>query len=183
MTQHTHAGTRPAGRHDDVAADITRLRQEGLRSTPARRLLLAALHDQPGHHTAEELAAAVQAAAPDIHLSTVYRNLDDLERLLIIDRTCSGHGPATYHLALATHGHLSCEHCGTMTEIPADMFAELARTARIRYGFTIQPHRFAVTGICTNCAKSQVTSVANTAANPSDNNSPVVTAMEHRSRA
>jgi Fe2+ or Zn2+ uptake regulation protein len=31
------------------------------------------------------------------------------------------------------------------------MFAELARTAQARYGFTIQPHRFAVTGLCARC--------------------------------
>lgn len=31
------------------------------------------------------------------------------------------------------------------------MFAELARTAQARYGFIIQPHRFAVTGLCASC--------------------------------
>jgi Fur family transcriptional regulator, ferric uptake regulator len=151
VTQDTPAGTLAAMRQDAIGDTLARLRQDGMRSTPARRLLLGALHAQPGHRTAEELAAAVQAARPDLALSTIYRNLDELERLLVIDRTCSGHGPATYHLALAAHGHLVCDGCGTMTEIPPDMFAELTRAAQARYGFTIQPHRFAVTGLCADC--------------------------------
>jgi Fur family transcriptional regulator, ferric uptake regulator len=103
------------------------------------------------HCTAEDLAAAVQARAPDIHLTTIYRNLDELERLKIVDRTRLGHGPATYHLASAAHGHLVCEVCGSMTEVPDDMFQDLAREALDRHGFHIQPRRFAVLGQCANC--------------------------------
>ncbi len=127
------------------------MREHGGRATPARRLLLEALLTRRGHRSAEELGAEVQARAPDVHMSTISRNLDEMERLQIVDRTCLGHGPATYHLASAAHGHLACEKCGTITEIPAQLFDHLAEMASTRYGFTIQPHRFAVTGLCTNC--------------------------------
>jgi Fur family ferric uptake transcriptional regulator len=60
------------------------VRKQGGRITSSRRLLLRALFDSKGHHTAEDLAAEVQKQAPDIHLSTIYRNLDELERLGII---------------------------------------------------------------------------------------------------
>jgi Fur family ferric uptake transcriptional regulator len=84
-------------------------------------------------------------------LSTIYRNLDGLERLKVIDRTRLGHGPATCHLAAAAHGHLVCEQCGSITEVPGDMFQDLAATVKTRYGFAIDPHRFAVTGCCAAC--------------------------------
>jgi Fe2+ or Zn2+ uptake regulation protein len=87
-----------------------------------------------------------------VHLSTIYRNLEELERLGVIDSTRLGSGPATYHLASAAHGHLVCEKCGSMTEVPDEMFAGLIEAARDHYGFTINPHRFAVTGRCANCA-------------------------------
>jgi len=88
-----------------------------------------------------------------VHLSTVYRNLEELERLGVIDSTRLGEGPATYHLASAAHGHLVCEKCSSMTEVPDDMFRALINSARDEYGFAINPHRFAVTGRCANCQK------------------------------
>jgi len=84
-------------------------------------------------------------------MSTIYRNLEELERLGVVDCTRLGGGPATYHLASAGHGHLFCEKCGSVTEVPDDIFAGLVQIAGARYGFEINPHRFAVTGRCASC--------------------------------
>ena len=140
----------PAG-GETVERVLALLRAHGGRATPAKRLLLAAMAGSPGHRSAEELAAAVQQQAPDVHRSTIYRNLEELERLQVIDRTQMAHGPATYHLASAAHGHLVCENCGSITELPSEAFRSLADTARRRHGFTINPGRFAVTGRCAAC--------------------------------
>jgi Fur family transcriptional regulator, ferric uptake regulator len=138
----------------DAVEDVLALvRSHGGRATPARRLLLDALFANGKHRSAEDLAAEVHARAPDVHLSTIYRNLDELERLGIIDSTRLGSGPATYHLASAAHGHLACEECGSMTEVPDAMFADLIRIADADYGFAINPHRFAVTGRCASCRR------------------------------
>ncbi len=144
--------TGPADR-DPVEEIMALVRSHGGRATPARRLLLTALFGSREHRSAEELAALVHAQAPDVHLSTIYRNLEELERLGVIDSTRLGTGPATYHLATAAHGHLVCEQCGTMTEVPGQIFADLVRVAADGYGFTINPHRFAVTGRCADCQK------------------------------
>jgi Fur family transcriptional regulator, ferric uptake regulator len=144
------AVTAPADRQaiEDVLALV---RRHGGRATPARRLLLNALFGCREHRSAEELAAEVHSRAPDVHLSTIYRNLEELERLGVIDSTRLGNGPATYHLASAAHGHLVCEQCGTMVEVPDEIFADLVRVAGSEYGFAINPHRFAVTGRCAAC--------------------------------
>lgn len=147
-TQVRHVGN---GDHDAIEDVLAIVREHGGRATPARRLLLQALFGSREHRSAEELAAEVRAHAPDVHLSTVYRNLEELERLGVIDSTRLRDGPATYHLASAAHGHLVCEKCGSMTEVPDDMFRDLVRSARITYGFVINPHRFAVTGRCASC--------------------------------
>ncbi|HUN37385.1 MAG TPA: Fur family transcriptional regulator [Trebonia sp.] len=149
-------GTGPTGTAacGEATEDVLALlRQQGGRATPARRLLLDALFSGTGHRTAEDLAAEVRTRAPDVHLTTIYRNLEELEQLGVIDSTRLG-GPATYHLASAAHGHLVCEACGTMTEVPDDLFAGLIQAATATYGFTINPHRFAVTGRCASCAAS-----------------------------
>ncbi len=140
-------------RREAVADVLALVRAHGGRATAARRLLLDALFTGPGHHSAEDLAAEVRARAPDVHLSTIYRNLEELERLGVIDSTRLGSGAATYHLASAAHGHLACEECGSVTEVPDSVFSDLARIADVGYGFAVNPHRFAVTGRCASCRR------------------------------
>ncbi len=88
---------------------------------------------------------------PDVHLSTVYRHLEELERLGVVDRARGSHGPATYHLTLAEHGHLVCEECGSVTEVPGEVFSGLAAAARDGYGFEVSPRHYAVSGRCAGC--------------------------------
>jgi Fur family transcriptional regulator, ferric uptake regulator len=135
---------------------VRELRRHGTRVTPARRALLAALVDAEHHHlSAQDIAAAVQRAVPDVHLSTIYRSLDSLEELGIVDHVHFGHGRAIYHLADEPHQHLLCELCGAVVEVPDDVFAELAGTVRRAYGFVLGPHHFAVVGRCAECAASE----------------------------
>lgn len=137
---------------DLVEEVLARLRHQGGRVTTARRELLHALFDAGGHRTAEDLAAQVEARVPDVHLSTIYRNLDELERLGVIVHTHLGHGPATYHLSSSLHGHLVCGSCGTTIEAPQELFRDLSRSAAAQYGFNIDPRHFAVLGRCRACS-------------------------------
>ncbi len=95
----------------------------------------------------------MQEEAPDIHLSTIYRNLDELEKLGVIVHAHLGHGPATYHLASSAHGHFVCEECGAMIEAPDSLFGGLAKAAKTKFDFTIDPHHFAMLGRCADCVR------------------------------
>jgi Fur family ferric uptake transcriptional regulator len=131
---------------------VAQLRDGGSRVTTARRLVLTALVQGVHHPTAEELLVAVRALAPDVHASTVYRNLEELERLGVVVHTHLGHGAATYHLATEAHGHLVCEDCGATLEAPEDLFQAMAEGAKRRLGFELRPYHFAVLGVCAACA-------------------------------
>ena len=135
---------------EDVLALV---REHGGRVTSSRRLLLEALFESPGHRTAEELAETVQAHAPDVALSTVYRNLDELEKLGVIVHSHLGHGPATYHLAAGAHCHFVCQDCGSAVEAPDELFVGLATAAAERFGFEIDVRHFAILGHCADCRK------------------------------
>ena len=135
---------------EDVLALV---REHGGRVTSSRRLLLEALFEGPGHRTAEELAETVQAHAPDVALSTVYRNLDELEKLGVIVHSHLGHGPATYHLTAGAHCHFVCQDCGAAVEAPDELFIGLAAAAAVRYGFEIDVRHFAILGHCADCQK------------------------------
>jgi len=151
MTTREQPASMPLAGCQTIEDVLAGLRQRGGRATPARRLLLTALFRDRNHRTADDLARAIHAQAPDVNISTIYRNLDELVRLGAVTRNHLGGGPATYHLASAEHGHLVCEQCGSMTEAPAELFRDLTSTLAARYGFTAHPHRFAVIGRCTAC--------------------------------
>ena len=128
------------------------LRARGGRVTTCRRTILETFLGIGGHVTAETLTARVQASQPDVHESTVYRFLDELERLGVVDHVHLGHGPAVYHLASDAHHHLVCDKCGAVEEVPEALFAGLRTRLRDDYGFSLEPRHFAVTGRCRECA-------------------------------
>ncbi|HEX4245646.1 MAG TPA: Fur family transcriptional regulator [Acidimicrobiales bacterium] len=149
--------TKPLGQLGDadfssVDAVLAYLRSRGGRVTSTRRILLEVLFDAAGHMSAEALAEAVQQRAPDVHLSTIYRNLEELEELGVIAHSHLGHGPSSYLLASHAHAHFVCAECGTMIEAPDQIFRGLARAAKTDLGFSIDPKHFAILGLCANCS-------------------------------
>ena len=155
MVMHAAPGVLPLAEFATIEDVLAGLRERGGRATHARRLLLSALFRDRQHRSAEELAEQVHTQAPEVNISTIYRNLDELVRLGVIDRSHLGGGPAAYHLASATHGHLVCEQCGAMTEVPSELFRDIADTLACRYGFTAAPHRFSIIGRCANCQRHE----------------------------
>ena len=137
-----------------VEAILGLLRERGGRLTTARRAIITALLSARGHVTADELAAAVQQAHPDVHLTTIYRCLDALEELGVVDHVHLGHGRAVYHLTEEAHLHLVCDQCGAVVEVPDVLFADLAGRLQADYGFAIRPHHFAVLGRCQSCQEA-----------------------------
>jgi Fur family ferric uptake transcriptional regulator len=87
----------------------------------------------------------------DVHMSTIYRFLDELEELGVVSHSHLGHGRAVYDLSPVGHSHLVCELCGAVTETPNELFAAFASSVKARYGFSIDPHHFAMAGRCRNC--------------------------------
>jgi Fe2+ or Zn2+ uptake regulation protein len=137
---------------DDAMALI---RASGGRVTTARRLLIGVLFEQgpTAHLTAEELTERLQSQLSEVHASTVYRNLEDLEQLGVVSHTHLGHGPAVYHLASHEHGHLVCDTCGRTIEVSTSMFRPLIAQARERHGFVVDPGHSAVLGRCRECVR------------------------------
>jgi Fur family transcriptional regulator, ferric uptake regulator len=128
------------------------LRARGGRMTSSRRILLEVLFEATDHLSVEDLATAVQSRAPDVHVSTIYRNVEDLEHLGVVAHSHLGHGPATYQLASLSHAHFVCESCGARIEAPDAMFRGLARSAKSDLGFSIDPRHFAILGRCADCS-------------------------------
>jgi Fur family ferric uptake transcriptional regulator len=126
---------------------LGRLRAQGGRVTTARRLVVSTLVGATSHVTAEDLAATIHERHPEIHLSTVYRTLDSLEKLGIVEHTHVGHGPAVYHVGV-THQHLVCEECGAVIDVPTDLLEGVGGSLLQQYGFELHIGHFALLGRC-----------------------------------
>jgi Fe2+ or Zn2+ uptake regulation protein len=137
---------------DRAAAVLDGMRASGVRITAARRAVVEALVAADDHVTADDLAAAVASAAPDVHLSTVYRTLDALEKLGVVTHVHLGHGRAVYHLTDHLHQHAVCEACGHVVELPDDVMRDVQTRVRRETGFQLDPHHFALVGRCAHCA-------------------------------
>lgn len=142
---------------EQVEGILRLLRERGGRITSPRRGILEAFVATGGHVTAEGLTAKVQATQPDVHESTVYRFLDELERLGVVDHVHLGHGPAVYHLASDAHNHVVCDRCGAVIEVPEEVFDSLRDRLRAEFGFSVEPRHFAVVGKCRDCSPASPT--------------------------
>ncbi len=127
------------------------LREDGGRITAGRRSIVTAFLQAGGHVTAEELAATVQIAHPDIALSTVYRTMETLQELGAVEHVHLGHGAAVYHVSGEGHHHLVCEECGRVVEVPDALFAAFATRIDEEFGFRVEARHFALPGRCDRC--------------------------------
>lgn len=128
------------------------LKAEGYKITKQRQAILEILAEGPAHLTAEEVYRRVRAKKPTTSFATVYRTLDLLRELNLVNQLDFGDGHRRYEVSQkGNHHHLICTECGAVHEIPAKPFAEIDKEAEENLHFTPVSHRFAIYGVCANC--------------------------------
>lgn len=137
-----------------VADVLSLLRSHGGRVTRSRRVILEVLFAAAEHMNAEEIGVEVARVEPAVNMSTVYRNLEELQQLGVVVHTHLGHGPATYRLASAAHPHLYCESCGSTFHLPRGIFEDLSDTAWRTHAFRVDATHFAIPGRCAACSEA-----------------------------
>ncbi len=133
---------------------IAALRGRGMRMTPQREMVLAALHDLADHETADEIYRRVQARSTAVDLSTVYRTLELLQAMGMLAVAEAADGQRRYALTRlhSDHIHLVCRRCGREIEADAGAFRALAAEVQRRYGFTLDLAHRSLGGVCAACA-------------------------------
>jgi Fur family transcriptional regulator, ferric uptake regulator len=131
------------------------LRAKGERMTAPRRAVLTALAQTSGHLTMEEVVAAVDQIAPQVHRTSVYRTLAALCDLGVVQHVHLGHGATAYHLTGAggPHLHAQCRECGRIMDLPTDLLTEVARRMGELHGFELDATHVALSGLCLDCAR------------------------------
>lgn len=135
------------------------LREKGLKVTTQRLAVLTVLSQKPDSHlTAEEIYDLVKVSNPEIGLATVYRTIQMLLELKIIDRINLDDGYVRYELGHVYededshhHHHLICIKCGRVMSFQGDLLEEFEKRIEGKTGFQIQNHDVKLYGYCTDC--------------------------------
>lgn len=135
------------------------LRDKGLKVTNQRIYVLEALQaSRKQHLTAEEIYNKVKADHPEIGLATVYRTIQVLRELHLIDRINLDDGSERYEIADVKsskghhhHHHLICVKCGKVLEFEDDMMEGLEASIANKVGFWVIDHEVKLYGYCKEC--------------------------------
>jgi Fe2+ or Zn2+ uptake regulation protein len=130
------------------------LRNQGYKLTDQRRMIIDAFEQCPAHYTAQEIFEKVRLQNPNINFSTVYRNLELLCRLGIINKLNISSGISHFELKHEDHHHhLVCIKCGDMQSIDICPYREIENAELDELGFVPIEHRFEIYGYCKKCNK------------------------------
>ena len=136
-----------------------RLKEKGLKVTNQRLVVLEALETSSNQHlTAEQIFDLVKADNPEIGLATVYRTIQVLLELHLIDRVNFDDGSERYEIvrmgtkgARHHHHHLICINCGKVFEFEEDMMEGLETEIEKKTGFHVIDHEVKLYGYCKEC--------------------------------
>ena len=137
------------------------LREKGLKVTNQRIGVLETLASFPDTHlTAEEIYEKVRQEYPEIGLATVYRTIQLLLELHLIDKISLNDGCIRYEIAKLDdneskhhHHHLVCLSCGNVFSFEDDLLEELEEKIKETMNFEIVDHEVKLYGYCRDCAK------------------------------
>ncbi len=135
------------------------LRDNGLKVTTQRMVILEVLYSRPGMHmTAEEIYDLVKNKFPDIGLATVYRTIQMLSDLNLIDKLNLDDGYVRYEIGIKDedstshhHHHLICKACEDIFAFQDDLLDEIEVKIEEATGFKVKDHEVKFFGYCKKC--------------------------------
>ena len=144
----------------ETGKSLKKLREQlhasGFKLTPQREsTLLVLLENEKDHLSAEEVYMLAKLKSSEIGLATVYRTLEILTELKVVNKVSFNDGLARYDLrkegAKHFHHHLLCLECGNIEEIEEDLLDDVEKIVEKQYGFLVKDHRLTFHGICKTC--------------------------------
>jgi Fur family ferric uptake transcriptional regulator len=134
---------------------LTALDRAGYRLTEPRRAVAQLIADQIGHFSAADLVAEARARRLGIGRATIFRTLDVLSELGVVERIDLPSGEHAYvGCAASHHHHVICSRCGRTAEIADAGLRTLVREVATRTGYRVDEHRLELFGLCPACLAS-----------------------------
>ena len=128
------------------------LLQSRYRLTKQRAAVLRALGDG-AHLSAETILVRVRTEMPAVSLGTIYRTLDILREIGLVQIFSYTDSAARYEAALEKHHHLLCSVCNSLVNVRVDGLAELAQDIARRERYSNIDFSLTIVGRCNDCTK------------------------------
>jgi len=158
--------------HANARSDslLERMRARGLRVTAQRRLLAELLDTAAEHLDADRVYELARGKDHRIHRATVYRTLNTLKRLGLIDELDLMHVAGERHFyevrPSVFHIHLVCMRCGAVEEPSGGIWTEMRRRVHDETGFQPEVVRLEMGGTCVACQAKRAESTRTDEATP-----------------
>ena len=133
------------------------LEARGYRVTPSRRAVIAAILQQPGHFTVDDLLRRCRGAGR----ATLFRTLRLLSQIGVVCRVLMEDG--TRHYAVSRrehHHHLVCTACGQVQDLDQCAIEGALRELSQSFGYEIDGHWLELYGRCCTCRATAPTAGA-----------------------
>ena len=121
----------------------------------ARRALLELLDAQQCALTALEIEDSLRAAQRRVSRASVYRILDELEQLRLVQRVETGQAMVRYERVCSEeehHHHLVCDGCGLVMPFSDEALEQAISSLSSRVPLTVSEHEIVLRGSCSDCS-------------------------------
>lgn len=142
----------PSSRHLRMDQFEQACRERGLPLTVQRRVVFDTMLERTDHPSAERICAEVQAKLPGISRASVYRILDLLVELRMVQKISPPGEAARFDPTVARHHHFTCQGCGRVMDAP--WIAPMPLPDGRAYGFQIDDYQIHFSGLCADCLKT-----------------------------
>lgn len=141
-------------------SDLTKyyeiLKEGGYKITNQRKVVLETLYThRKAHLTVDEVYQYVRETNPEVGLATVYRNIQILNRLGIIEKISFDDRDVRYEIFYEDiplhHYHLICKQCGAVDEIELDFIDHYKEKIKSTINFDAIDAQIKIYGICGEC--------------------------------
>lgn len=126
----------------------------GLRRGGARRAVVEYLAEQDCCRSAQEIHEGIAAGGRGVGVASVYRALETLAELRLVQRVDVGDGIARYEPVRGGHHHhhhLVCDDCGRVEPFADDQLERALERAAGRLGYAMEQHDVVLRGACDRC--------------------------------
>jgi Fe2+ or Zn2+ uptake regulation protein len=131
---------------------LAQLQENGYRLTAARRAVVETVQKSTQALTPLEIFDAARKKYRALGLVSVYRTLEKLEELHVIQRVHQPQGCQAFISASSGHEHLLlCQSCGKVNFFEGDDLDALIKSISKKTGYKVSEHWLQLFGLCANC--------------------------------
>jgi len=128
----------------------------GLRVTSQRALILGIIRQGKEHLDADEVYRQARKKQPNLSLSTVYRTLQMLKKLGLVEEVRFDEAHHHYEIKPPVeHHHLVCLGCGRVIEFRYPLSRYVKRNVAEAKDFDIVDTEICMTGYCPKCRQKK----------------------------